>query len=160
MTSELEVIPAQFCAALEQLGITSMQHLAHGVLSFPALQLALPGFQEADESLLWFRIQREQTRPWTSPSAAPSSTTSGATAAAALASTFPSRSEWRGAPMPQLRPSSSALPLVPSGSAAPSLSTTLRFILDGARKKLREGWWWRDGRRDDSSYAYVVEFLF
>lgn len=137
MASELEVIPAQFCAALEKLGITSMQHLAHGVLSFPALQLALPGFQEEDYNLLWFRIQREQMRSWTSPSAAHSSTTSGATAAAALALTFPSRSEWRGAPMPQLRPTSSALPLVHSGSAAPSLSTTRRFFLDDTRKKLR-----------------------
>ena len=96
MASELEIIAAQFRVALEQLWITSMHHLAHGVLSFPVLQLALPGFQEADENLLWFRIQREQTRPWTSPSSASLSTTSGTTAVAELALTFPSRSEWCG----------------------------------------------------------------
>ena len=137
MASELEIIPAQFRVALEQLGITSMQHLAHGVLSFPALQLALPGFQEADYNLLWFRIQREQTRPWTSPSSASLSTTSGATAVAELALTFPSRSEWCGVPLPQLQPTSSALPLVQLGSVAQSFSTTLKFILDDARKKQR-----------------------
>ena len=137
MASELEIIPAQFRVALERLGITSMQHLAHGVLSFPALQLALPGFQEADSNLLWFRIQREQTRPWTSPSSASLSTTSGTTAVAELALTFPSRSEWCGVPLPQLQPTSSALPLVQSGSVAQSFSTTRTFFLDDARKKQR-----------------------
>ena len=99
-------------------------------------------------NLLWFRIQREQTRPWTS-----------------LIGFFVDYIGYYGCggagtdlsftkrvvrvPLPQLQPDFSALPLVQSGSVAQSFRQLAKVSLDDARKKQasREGWCWRARRR-------------